>query len=223
MHKLSPFLFVFVLSTQLLAQSKLDGSKVATDALITVAKYCDNVENYAESQVPRIFARITSAYGQSSGWVEYGSRAAWNRAGRPQPVALVWYSDAKIVRVAIAPNDDGQKSEVYADYCYRQDGSLARLRSMPSVQRNCKGNRYQCSLVLRQGRLYPPEGPVQSTVGYLDGVRYVLNGTTPSLGAIDEESLQPERTVVTFVPMKWPEYLHIVDLPFSELLYATLR
>lgn len=223
MRRLSPLLFVIVLSTQLLAQSKVDGSMAATDALITVAKYCDNIENYSDSQVPRIFARITSAFGQWSGWVEYDSRAAWNRAGRPQPVALVWYRDAKIVRVAIAPNDDGQRPEVYADYCYRQDGSLARLRSMPSVQRNCKRNRYQCSLVLRQEWFYPPEGPVLRTFGYPDGVGHVVNGTTPSLGAIDEESLQPERTVVTFVPLKWREYLHVADLPFSELLYATLR
>jgi hypothetical protein len=223
MRRLSPLLFVIVLSTQLLAQSKLDGAKTTTYALVTVAKYCDDVQNYSESQAPRIFARITSAYRQSSGWVEYDSRVAWNRAGRPQPVALVWYREATIVRVAITPNDDGQRPEVYADYCYRQDGSLARIRSMPSVQRNCKQNRYQCSLVLRQGRFYTPEGPVQSTVGYLDGVGVVVNGATPSLGAIDEESLQPERTVVTFVPMKWPEYLHVADLPFSELLYATLR
>jgi hypothetical protein len=222
MRRLSPLLFVIVLSTQLLAQSKLDGSKAATDALTTVAKYCDNVENYSDSQVPRIFARITSAFGQSSGWVEYDSRVAWNRAGRQQPVALVWYRDAKIVRVAIAPNDDGQKPEVYADYCYRQDGSLARLRSMPSVQRNCERNRYQCSLVVRQVRVYPPEGPVLRIFGYLDGVGYVT-GMAPSLEAIGEESLQPERTVVTFVPMKWPEYRHVADLPFSELLYATLR
>jgi hypothetical protein len=33
----------------------------------------------------------------------------------------------------------------------------------------------------------------------------------------------PSATVVTFVPMEWHEYLHITDLPFSELLYATLR
>jgi hypothetical protein len=223
MRRLSPLLFVIVLSTHLLAQSKLDGLKAATDALNTAAKYCDNVENYSDSQVPRIFARITPAHGQSSGWVEYDSRAAWSVAGRPQPVALVWYRKATIVRVAITPKEGGQRPEVYADYCYRQDGSLARLRSMPSVQRNCKRNRYQCSLVVRQERFYPPEGPVLRTFGYLDGVGYVVTGTTPSLGAIDEELLQPERTVVTFVPMEWHEYLHITDLPFSELLYATLR
>jgi hypothetical protein len=221
MHKLSPVLFVIVLCTSLLAQSKFVGSNAATDALTTVAKYCANVEDYSDSHVPRIFAQITSALGQSAGWVEFDSRAAWNRAGRPKPVALVWYRDAKIVRTAISPNDS-ESPRVYADYCYRQDGTLARLRSMPSVQRSCERNRYQCSLVLRQEQWYLPEEPVLKTFGYLAGVGYV-NWGTPSLGAIDEESLQPESTVVTIVPTNWPEYLRVTDLPFSELLYATLR
>jgi hypothetical protein len=207
----------------LLAQSKLDQAKATADSVGAVAAYCDNVESHSDARIPRIFARVTSAFGQSSGWVEYDSRAAWNRAGTPQPVALVWYRDAKIVRVAITPNEADQKPEVYADYCYREDGSLARLRSMPSVERDCKRNRYQCSLVVRQERLYPPEGPAVRVLRYLDGVGYVANGTAASLGAIGEESLQPERTIVTFAPMKWPEYMRVADLPFSELLYATLR
>jgi hypothetical protein len=47
----------------------------------------------------------------------------------------------------------------------------------------------------------------------------LVNGTT---GAVFE-ARPAERIVQTFVPMKWPEYLHVTDLPFSELLYATLR
>jgi hypothetical protein len=217
MRRLSPLLFVIVLSTQLLAQSRndeLDAS--ATDLMSNVATYCNTVEHHSNYSLPRVFARISSA-DDGSGWIEYRSSTAWIRAGRPQPMALVWYKGFKIVHVAITPNE-ASKPLVFADYCYREDGGLARLRSMPSLQRNCKGNRYQCSLVLRQERFYPPEGPALSTFGYLDGVGYVLNGATPSLGAIDEESLQPERMVVTFVPMKWPEYLHVADLPFSELL-----
>ena len=222
MRTLALFLFVIALTTSLLAQSKFDESNAAArDALITTAKYCANVEDYSESQVPRIFAQITSALGQSAGWVEFESKVAWNRAGRPKPVALVWYRDARIVRVALAPND-GEKPQVYADYCYRQDGTLARLRSMPSVQRRCEGNRYQCSLLLRQEWWYLPEEPVLKTFGHVERIGFV-NGVTPSLGAIGDESLQPERTVVTFDPVSCPEFLRVTDLPFSELLYATLK
>ena len=46
---------------------------------------------------------------------------------------------------------------------------------------------------------------------------------TTTGGIIRDESLPAERIVETLVPMKWPEYLHVTDLPFSELLYATLR
>ena len=202
MHRFSPLLFVIVLSTPLLAQSILDRSQ--TTYIVTITKYCANVEDYSDSQVPRIFAQPTSAYGQSTAWVEFDSRAAWSRAGSPKPMALVWYRDAKIVRVAISPNDD-DSPRVYADYCYRHDGTLARLRSVPSVRQKCEPNRYQCTEVLREVRFYPPDGPVLKAYGF--GKLLSVNDSMPA-----------ERTLETFVPMKWPEYRHVTDLPFSELL-----
>ena len=216
MHRFSPLLFAIVISTPLLAQSRFDRSQ--TMDLITVTTYCGNVEDYSDSQVPRIFAQTASAYGHSTGWVEFDSRAAWSRAGRPQPIAIVWYRDAKIVRVEISPNDD-QSPRVYADYCYRQNGTLARLRSVPSKRQKCEPSRYQCTFVLREVRFYPPGGPVLTTYGGVDGLLDIVNGTT---GAVFE-ARPAERIVQTFVPMKWPEYLHVTDLPFSELLYATMR
>ena len=217
MRRLSPLLFVIVLSTQLLAQSKLDGLEAAGGNLIrNVAGYCNTVEHRSHS-LPRIFARINSA-DVSSGWIEYDSEAAWDKAGRPQPVALVWYHDSKIFRVEIAPNE-ASNPLVYADYCYREDGSLARIRSMPSTQDNCEPNRYRCSLVRREARFYPPDGgPAVTTFTYLDHGGYL----TPPPDVINGPLL-PEHTVVTYVPMKWPEYLHVTDLPFSGLLYAALR
>ena len=73
--------------------------------------------------------------------------------------------------------------------------------------------------MLREVRFYPPEGPVLKTYGGVDGLLDIVNGTT---GAILEGPFA-ERMVATFVPMKWTEYLHVTDLPFDELLYATLR
>ena len=211
MRRLSPLLFVIVLSTQLLAQSRLNGSDAAATNLIhNVAVYCNTVEHHSNS-VPRIFARITSA-ADSSGWIEYDSKAAWNEAGRPQPVAFVWYQDSKISRVAITANEPSNPL-VYADYCYREDGSLARIRSLPSTQHNCERNRYHCSLVLREARFYPPDGPAVTTFKYLDHGGY----STPPPDVIFGPLL-PEHTVVTYVPMKWPEYRHVADLPFSALL-----
>lgn len=211
MHRFSPFLFAIVLSTPLLAQPKFDRSQ--TLDLINITKYCATVEDYSDSQVPRIFAPITSAFGPSTGWVEFDSRAAWTQAGSPKPVAFVWNRHAKIVRVAISPNGD-ETPRVYADYCYRQDGTLARLRSVPSERQKCEPNRNQCTSVVREQRFYPPEAYVA-----VDGLVNIVNGTT---GAI-LEAPPAERMVWTFVPMKWPEYLRVTDLPFSELLYATLR
>lgn len=217
MHRFSLLFFVIVLSTSSLAQSIFDRKQ--TIDLITVTKYCANVDEYSDSQVPRIFARVSSASGQSTDWTEFNTRAAWSRAGRPRPVALVWYRDAKLVRVAISENDD-ESPRVYADYCYRSDGTLARLRSVPSKRQKCEPSRYQCTLVLREVRFYPSEGPVLKTYGGIDGLLDWVNGNPEIFG---EEALPAERMVETVLPMKWPEYLHVTDLPFNDLLFASLR
>jgi hypothetical protein len=227
MSKFSPLLFVIVMSTSLLAQStpadsvlldRANLDKKSTTDIITDTKYCANVEEYSDSQVPRIFAQTTSVYGQSAGWVEYDTRAAWKQVGSPKPVAVVWYRDAKIVRVAISLSDD-ENPRVYADYCYRKDGSLARLRSVPSVERKCQPNRYQCTLVLREERLYLPEGQALTIYGDIP-LRVGMGPQINEDGGLNPERLSAgaERIVETFVPMKWPEYRHVTDLPFSELL-----
>jgi len=216
MHRFSPLLCVLVISTPLLSQSIFNRKE--TLDLITITRYCANVEDYSHSQVPRIFAQTTSAYGQSAGWVEFDTRAAWRRAGSPQPAAFVWYRDAKIIRVAISPNEDESRG-VYADYCYRHDGALARLRSVPSVRQQCEPSRYQCTFILREVRFYPPEGLVLKTYGGVDGLLDFVNGTTREI----VEAPPAERMVSTFVSMKWPEYRHVADLRFSKLLYAALR
>jgi len=219
MLRFSFLLLVLVMSTPLLAQSTVDwanlDNKSAVD-LIAVAKYCAKVEGYSETQVPRIFARTISDYGRAIGWVAYDSRATWRQAGSPRPVALVWYRDAKIVRVSIFSNDD-ENPRVYGDYCYRKNGTLARLQSVPSVRRKCQSNGYQCTLVLRGGRWYPPEGRALTTYGV--DVHLSADGGS----VVEQESAGAERIVESFIPMKWPEYRNVTDLPFSELLYANLR
>jgi hypothetical protein len=67
--------------------------------------------------------------------------------------------------------------------------------------------------------VYPPEGAVLKTYG-LDELLKDGNDIT---GVIIGDAIPAERVRETFVPMKWPEYLHVTDLPFRELLYATLR
>ena len=216
MYRFSSLLFVIVIGTPLFAQSIPVFNQQETTDLITIATYCANVEDYSNSQVPRIFAQITSAYGQSAEWVEFDSRAAWSRAGSPKPVALVWDRDAKIVQVKISPKAD-ESPVVYPDYCYRQDGTLARLRSEPSEQQKCERSRYQCTLALREVRFYPPEGPALKTYGGVDALLDVVRGTTGfSTGFV--KAPPAERVIQKFVPMNWPEYPHVTDLPFRNLL-----
>lgn len=211
MQRFSLVLFLFVISTPLVGQSTFN-QRSAMD-IIAVTKYCAIVENPADSQLPRIFARTTSAYGQSTGWAEFDSRAAWSRAGSPKTVAAVWYRDAKIVRVTISSNDD-EDSRVYADYCYRPDDTLARLRLVPSEWQRCEPSRNKCVSVLREARFYPPEGPILKTYG-LDAFPNVdaINGLMEAPPAKD--------VVQPFVPMNWPEYYMSQTCPSVVCFYLT--
>jgi hypothetical protein len=152
-----PALLFLAFGASLLAQSA-DSRAVEEEryALVTMTKYCKEVEMLSISQQPRIFAQTSSGLGPSSGWVEFSSRDMWRRAGKPQPLALVRYKEAKVARVAItARNHSNGRS--YVDYCYRPNGSLARLRSVPNLRTECDQFSFHCSLTYREERFYHPK------------------------------------------------------------------
>jgi hypothetical protein len=216
MNRLSLLLLLVMIGMPLLVQSAdSNATREERYADITLMKYCAGVESLSNSLQTRMFAQVYSDLGPSSGWTEFESRAAWRRAGKPNPVALVWYKDGEVVRVAITTSVDAGQS--YADYCYRPDGSLAQFRSVPAVQTNCDQSLFHCDVTLRGGlRLYPPKGmlglmtPVQVQDWGLDDL--FLPGT-----------LKPEKSTFSIAPMQWPQYLHVSDLPFNGLLYVSTK
>ena len=103
MSRFSPLLFVLMVGTALLAQSV--ESRAAQDeayASITLVKYCANVETLTGSLTPRMFAQVSFGPGLASGWAEFDDVAAWRRAGRPEPLALVWYKESNPIRVVLS-------------------------------------------------------------------------------------------------------------------------
>jgi hypothetical protein len=211
-----------MLGTPLLAQS-LDFKEARQEryAVITLIKYCAGVETVSDSQRPRIFAQVSSGLGLSSGWAEFESKVAWVQAGKPKPLALVWYDDTNVIRVAISTGNDGQP---YADYCYRPDGSLAQLRSVPAVQTNCDRSLFHCNVTIRGGaRLYPPKRMLASPLA-----QRAVTESFPVVQGQDLDffflrPLKPEKTSVSFTPMALPEYLSVWDLPFNRLLYVSTK
>jgi hypothetical protein len=201
-------------TTSSLAQSdQSEAAKVLQKySLVTLIKYCDAVEAFSDIQQPRVFARKSSVLGPSSGWVEFFSMDAWRHAGEPQPLALVWYKDDRVARVVITPPEGRRDGNSYTDYCYRPDGSLARLRSVPEKQTDCDQSFLHCSYTFRVERLYPPglggQRPLHVTPPSVD-----LNGYS-----VDRRPLKSEKTSFMFAPMEWPEYMTVWDLPFSPLL-----
>jgi hypothetical protein len=41
----------------------------------------------------------------------------WERAGKPKPIAWVWYKDADIIQVAMAFNKSDENGPLNEDYC----------------------------------------------------------------------------------------------------------
>jgi hypothetical protein len=217
-----PLLSFVLLSTSLLAQSPDSGTpKQERFALVTLTKYCARVENLSDSQPPRIFAQVFSGLGPTEGWAEFDSKAAWEEAGEPKPIALVWYDAGDVVRVAIT-FDDGRS---YADYCYRPDGKLAQLRSLPAVKTQCDASLFHCEVTVRGGcREYPPEGMLASSLLQRTGIAPFPETPGWDLdldGFLLLKALKPEKASVTSAPMNWPEYLSVRDLPFNRLLYVS--
>jgi len=218
MNKVVLLLFLVTWSsTSLLAQSDHPNAPKVLQkySLVTLVKYCDAVETFSNIRQPRFFAQKFSALGPSSGWVEFSSIDAWRQAGKPQPLALVWYMDDRVARVAITPPDGTRNENSYTDYCYRPDGSLARLRSVPEKQADCDQSFLHCSYTFRVERLYPPglggQRPYSATPPPVD-----LDGYS-----VDRRPLKSEKTSFKFAPLEWPEYKSVWDLPFNQLLNAS--
>jgi hypothetical protein len=194
------------------ADSHSSAAKVIQDSLLRIGKYCDGVERFSNTQVPRIFARRPAALGQSADWAEFFSVEEWRHFGKPEPVAFAWYKGDKLVRVTITPPDGRENGNSYTDYCYRPDGTLAQLRSVPESQAACDQSSVHCSYTFPAERLY--------------GLG--LDGQRPSLAAVDQYMFDPrplksEKTSFRVAPMEWPEYLTVSDLPFNRLLYISAQ
>jgi len=235
MGRLSPLLFVLMLGTSSLAQSiESNPAKQAPYPLITLVKYCANVQTLSDFQQPRMFAQVSSGR-QTSGWVEFESKAAWKQAGNPKPLALVWYKDSKAVRVVLTA-ESGDNGQSYADYCYRPDGSLAELRPVPAVNTKCAQSLFNCAVTFRgPTRLYLPKEMLAKAPLLPLGAGALGAGPVMVLESRAQESsfmapandfdlydalvrLKPEKATVSFAA-DWPEYLNVSDLPFNRLLY----
>ena len=226
MHRLTPLLTPVLFLAPLLAQSPDSHPiKEGRYALVTLTKYCDAVEDFSSSQQPRLFAQFPSGVAQSSQWVEFSSRDAWTRAGKPKPLALVWYKDAAVARVAITEKDGDGYGLSYTDYCYRPDGSLARLRSVPEMQTDCDPSLFHCNSTFRAERLYPPMilehlRPSGKSTGRRP---LVVQSDAAEVDDPMRRPLKPERSSFLSAALDCPEYLSVRYLPFVRLLYVSTR
>lgn len=169
-----------------------------TEAMASIRNYCLSVADYSMSRQPRVFVKTES--NETEAWDEFSSKAEWEQAGKPQPVAFAWYKENKIVRAVFLSknNRDGGR---YAEYCYRADGHLAKLQSEADASAVCDHAYFRCQLTLPREWFYLPTGKIVTIIHD------------------DQRPFKSEKTNLS-LSTKPPEYLTIWDLPFAASLFV---
>jgi hypothetical protein len=168
------------------------------EAMASIWNYCLNVADYSSSRQPRLFAKTES--NETGAWDEFSSKAEWEQAGKPQPVAFAWYKENKVVRAVFLSKNNGDGGR-YAEYCFRADGHLAELQSGADVSAVCDDAYFRCQLTLPREWLYLPTGKIVNVIHD------------------DQRPLKSEKTNLS-LSTKPPEYLTIWDLPFAASLFV---
>ncbi len=95
--RLSDYGIALLFAPQLLGQALPNSIQRPTDeenqqsrAMNSITKYCMTVDDYSVSHQPRLFAKTRESK-ETGEWKEFSSKAEWERAGKPTPVAFAWY------------------------------------------------------------------------------------------------------------------------------------
>jgi hypothetical protein len=174
---------------------------VRIDAEVFVAaQYCRGVEAFAGARQPLLFAAGAVSNNELAQWRQFDSRGEWEEASRPMPAALVWLRDGRVVLARLTVPRNG-KTSAMATYCFRENGTLARLTvsSQPSVQSVASGLRAEITLC--RNWFYLPDG----------------NKVVERTLEFDPRPLKSEKT--TYIYLTAPQFRTVFDLPFARLLY----
>ena len=167
--------------------------------LKSATNYCDAVDEFSLAHQARLFAESRSEGAGPSQWVELFSKEAWERAGRPRPLAFAWYRGDRVVRVTISFKDARYAGVAYATYCYSPEGRLVRLQSGPYTSVSCDPAHFQCHLTFGVTSFFSSNRRL---------IAKVLLGHDP-------RALKSEGESFDWVEMMPPLYFTIWDLPFD--------
>jgi hypothetical protein len=170
------------------------------EAFVSITNYCLTVADYSVSHQPRLFAK-TGESNVTGGWDEFSSKAEWEHAGKPKPVAFAWYKENKVIRAVFSLKNKSDGGDSYAEYCYRADGHLAKLRSEANASAVCDDAYFRCQLTLPREWFYLRSGKIINVIHD------------------DQRLLKSEKTNLS-LSTKPLEYLTIWDLPFASSLFV---
>jgi hypothetical protein len=160
MTTLKSFSFLLVFSLPLFAQvehalteHQLAAYTGSDDAVRSVMNYCDAADNFSQERQPRLFAQLkgdSTTESKIYRWWEFTSKAKWEAAGKPAPLAFVWDRDGELVRVMIVRNPARVWTPFGVDrqteYCYGTDSKLIRIRAAWYVPTRCE-YLFPCQLI----------------------------------------------------------------------------
>jgi len=147
-------------------EHQLGAYKGDEDSIRSVMNYCDAVDDSAQQQQARIFAKSktdSTAKPKGYSWKEFSNRDEWEAGGKPVPVVFGWSKDDAIVRVTVVARPPRARSPALAhtrlDYCYGSDAKLIRIRAVWYAPTNCE-YLFPCRLISgREFYLIQPQRP----------------------------------------------------------------
>lgn len=189
MSNLNPLGFLLVFALPLFAQEhqlsphELGAYRGTEDMVRAVMNYCDVADDFSQRQQPRLFAELQAGpvpETERRGWWEFAGKDEWDAAGKPAPLAFVWYRDGGIVRVTVVANPPRHWSPLgayrRAEYCYNAHNKLVRIRAVWYVPSHCEFL-FPCQLVSGHEFFLSQSPGITDWVFTADGqVRKLQNG-----------------------------------------------
>lgn len=158
--------------------------------------YCKAVQSYEKTSPPALFFGRIDSGDKPSHWRRYRSKDELDNAGASD-AAFLWIRGAAVVGANFTFQSESGDWANYANYCFREDGSLAEV---DAELRTFYGN-----MLVKRAWFYAPHGAL---VGKTEGFFGLKTG-------------KPMKPGQDFIDEKTPQFRAVKNLPFASLLADT--
>ncbi len=119
-----------------------------------ISAYCKGITAFQRSTPPQMF--VSWAPGAAV-WERLEVAQQHGKGQNYVAAAKVWMKDGYLVAVQLWSRDDSRRGIQHTDYCYRENGSLARVRVIPAAARQ-RQNLLHSEIVIGRDILFREDG-----------------------------------------------------------------